>query len=145
MDTKNKEDLSENIGHLLADDFDDEFMENLESIDEIAVRHLKSWARFPKHGDIYEAQENIEVTHLTPWLSSFSGGSDVHLPRGTKIKVHVEANDKYPIRIHAFIFYNDLFEGQFIPEEIRRDGRYSGLVLNIGTEELNFHFRLLSH
>ena len=145
MGTKNKEDLSENIGHLLADDFDDEFMENLESIDEIAIRHLKSWARFPKHGDIYEARDNIEVTYLTIWLASFSGGNDVHLPKGAKIKVHVEATDQYPVRIHGVIFDNDLFEEQSIPEEIRRDGGYSGLVLNIGTEELNFHFRLLSH
>ncbi len=138
------DDWDEALSELLA--FESQLSDvDFESLETLARQHLLSCARFPRNGDIFEALNDTEATYLTPWIASFTGGSDCVLAKGTMIKVCMDETDNTPIRVFAVIFDNDTFETQFIPEAIRTDERYDGLLLTFSTAELNESFRLISN
>jgi hypothetical protein len=115
--------------------------EELEWAREYERRALRSWARFPLDGDIYESLRDLEVSFLTHWKAPFTGGGTGTLPSGTRVRVHVY--DPEPVAVAAEAFDNPALEGVLVALEDRKAHNYGGYSLHITTEQLNRHYRLI--
>src|SRR5512140_2453159 len=62
---------------------------------------LRSWARFPKDGELFEALHDIKITYLTHWRAPYTGGGEAVLPRGALVRVSVHTGDTEPIAVYA--------------------------------------------
>jgi hypothetical protein len=104
-------------------------------------RLLRSWARFPCDGEVYEATEAVRVAFVTHWRAAFTGGGEGTLPKGTRIRVQV--CDAEPVGVYAKAENAGNLERLLVPDEDRGWPTYSGFSLAISTEDLNHHFRLV--
>ena len=105
---------------------------------------LRSWARFPRNDDIYEAIDDTSVQFLTHWRAALSDGRTGTLPRGTRIRVEVFDLDLEPISVFAAPLNPDVIEPLLVAESERTAPKYDGFILSIQTADLNRMFRLVS-
>jgi hypothetical protein len=104
---------------------------------------LRSWARFPVDGDVYEAVEDMPIKFLTHWRSPFTGGGSGTLPKGTRVRVKVPDWMREPVGVNADPFDAERIERTLISEADRNNAKYGGYSLSISTAELNKCFRLV--
>ena len=62
---------------------------------------LRSWARFPRDAEIYEAIADTTINYVTYWQAPFTGGNTGRLRRGTRVRVTVYPHDPEPIDVQA--------------------------------------------
>jgi hypothetical protein len=119
------------------------------SVDELRWAHdferslLRTWARFPKSGDVYVALKDIRVRYVTHWQQPYTGGGVGTLRRGTRVRVDVFEFNPEPISVRVEPLARALVENQLIDPRERAARGYNGFSLNIRTEELNRIFELI--
>lgn len=104
---------------------------------------LRTWARFPRDGEVFEATREVSLFYLVNWRGPYSGGGTGVLPAGTKLRVSVYANDPEPIGVYAVPLEEKLFEERLIPEPDRLSSKYGGYSLFINVSQLNREFALV--
>ncbi len=102
---------------------------------------LRSWARFPRDGEVFEAPGDLEVDFITHWAAPYSGGGKGRLPAGSRIRVIVGAHEPEPILVYADPLDNGRFEQAWVPESKGRPSKYGGFHLCISVKCLNEDFR----
>ena len=130
------------ITHLQPEEYFKLSKEELEWAREYERRLLKPWARFPRHGDVYESLRDITVRYLTHWRAPFTGGGSGALPAGTRVRVEVHFTDE-PVAV-AGVVQDPQVEALLVPADDRNAPKYGGYSLSLSTEQLNRDFRLLS-
>jgi hypothetical protein len=104
---------------------------------------LRSWARFPLDGDIYEAVEDTAVKFLTHWRAPSTGGGSGTLAKGTRVRVKVPDWIHETVGVYADPFDAERIERALVSEADRSNTKYAGFSLSISTAELNRCFRLV--
>jgi hypothetical protein len=104
---------------------------------------LRSWARFPLDGDVYEAVEDTAVKFLTHWRTPFTDGGSGTLPKGTRVRVKVPDWMREPVGVYAEPLDAERIERALISEADRCNAKCDGFSLSISTAELNKCFRLV--
>ena len=104
---------------------------------------LKSWARFPRPGEIYELTNDAEISYVTHWGAPFTGGGRGILRRGTRVRIGDGIGDPEPIGVYADALDQGRIEAELVPEADRKADSYGGYSLSIKTAELNRLFRLV--
>jgi hypothetical protein len=118
------------------------------SVDELRWAHdferslLRTWARFPKSGDVYVALKDIRVRYVTHWRQPYTGGGTGTLRRGTRVRVDVFEFNPEPVSVRVEPLARALVESQLIDPRERATAGYNGFSLTIRTEELNRLFEL---
>jgi hypothetical protein len=116
--------------------------EEIEYAREYERRLLKAWARFPKHGEIYESLRDVHVRFTTQWRAPFTGGGEGVLPAGVRVRVEVHFTDE-PVAVPGIVL-DERVEALLVPAEDRNAPKYGGYALSLSTEQLNQDFRLVS-
>lgn len=101
---------------------------------------LRSWAHFPKSGEVYELQTDAVVSFLTHWHAPFTGGGTGTLKQGTRVRIGDDIDDE-PIAVHAEPLEAARVERELVPVEERLAEKYAGFSLSLRTEDLNKVFR----
>jgi hypothetical protein len=104
---------------------------------------LRSWARFPKNDEVFEATCDAEVSYLIDWGGPGATGGKGRLPRGTRIRVSVHAGDAEPIGVNATPLDEALIGERLIPEDDRSSSTYRGYGLSLHVAQLNREFALV--
>jgi hypothetical protein len=104
---------------------------------------LRSWARFPVDGDVYEALDDTPILFLTHWRAPFTDGGRGTLPKGTRVRVKVSDWMREPLGVYAYPLDGSRIERLLVSEEDRKAAKYSGFSLSIRTADLNRLFRLV--
>ena len=102
---------------------------------------LRSWARFPKDGEQFEALRDLRITYLIHWSAPYTSGGEGTLPKGTRVRVSVPAADPEPIGIYAVPVEEKLLEQQLVPEADRMSSNYAGYSISLTVAQLNEDFR----
>jgi hypothetical protein len=124
-------------------------LDRLWSVDELRWANdyerslLRSWARFPRSGDIYVALQDIRIKYITHWRQPCSGSGTGTLRKGTRVRVDVFEFNPEPVKVHADPLDRGLVEKQLIDPRERAAAGYNGFSLSIRTEELNRVFALV--
>ena len=105
---------------------------------------LRSWARFPRPGEVYELIGDAEISYLTHWGAPFTGGGKGMLRPGTRVRIAEGTGDAEPIGVHADPLEKSRIEAELVPEADRNSDDYAGFSLSISTSELNRLFRLVT-
>jgi hypothetical protein len=105
---------------------------------------LRSWARFPLDGDVYEALDDTPVQFSTHWRAPFTGDGTGILPKGSKVRVRVADFMPEPVAVPAVPLDRDAIERLLVPESTRNAAKYDGISITIRTADLNRLFRLVS-
>jgi hypothetical protein len=105
---------------------------------------LRSWARFPRDGEIYEALCDMPVSYITHWRGPFTGGDTGTLRAGTRVVVHVGLDEPEPVHVHARPLDAARIEEELVSETDRRQPNYAGFSLTLSVEDLNKRFRRLA-
>lgn len=103
---------------------------------------LRAWVRFPRDGEVFEANGEIEVDYLTHWQAPYTGSGKGKLPKGTRVKVSVSQRDPEPIRVYAQPIEYLRFENELVPAAERSAAKYGGFSLSIPVAQLNTDFHL---
>ena len=106
---------------------------------------LRSWARFPLPGEIYELINDAEISYVTHWSAPFTGGGKGLLRRGTRVCIGDGIGDAEPIGVYADAIEKSRIEAELVPEADRKADLYGGYSLSIKTAELNRLFRLVGN
>jgi hypothetical protein len=104
---------------------------------------LPSWYKYPKKGDLFEANENTEIEFLTAWRAPYTGGGKAILYKGERIWVDYKPIHEKPIGVFVLPVEYKILEERMVPEKERSSSKYNGFYLNIGTKELNEQFSLV--
>lgn len=105
---------------------------------------LRSWARFPKNGELFEALRDLPVRYLIHWKAPYATGGDGTLTKGTRVRTSVPAADPEPIGVYTTPVDEKLFAQQFIPEAERASSKYDGYSVFLNVAQLNKDFRLVA-
>jgi hypothetical protein len=105
---------------------------------------IRSWARFPRPGEVFELASDAEISFVTHWRAPFTGGGKGLLRKGTRVRIVDPVSDPEPIAVYAHPLEMSLVEVALVPESDRRAERYAGYSLSIRTVELNKLFNLVS-
>ena len=103
---------------------------------------LRPWARFPRDGEVFEAQSDLRLDYITHWAAPFSGGGPCTIRKGTRVRVSVLAFDQEPVGVYAAPL-DAALEKEIVPEEERGAAKYGGFSLFVKTAQLNKDFRLV--
>jgi hypothetical protein len=106
---------------------------------------LRSWARFPCPGEVYELTSDAEISYVTHWSAPFTGGGKGLLRRGTRVRIADSIGDSEPIGVYADALEKSRIEAELVPEADRKADSYGGYSLSIKTAELNRLFRLVGN
>lgn len=101
---------------------------------------LRSWVRFPRDGEVFEAQSDLRLDYITHWAAPFSGGGSCTISKGTRVRVAVPAFDPQPVGVYAAPL-DAALEKEIVPEEERAAAKYGGFSLFVKTAQLNKDFR----
>ena len=104
---------------------------------------LRSWARFPKDAEEFEACHDVTISYVIHWRAPYSTGGEGTLPKGTRIRVMVHSGDPSPVGVHAMPVDDKAFEERLVPESDRLGWKYDGYSLFIGVAQLNREFQLV--
>jgi hypothetical protein len=105
---------------------------------------LRTWARFPKDDEVYEAVAEVEVSYITYYRSPYGGGGKGKLPAGTRVLVHVPDSQAEPTGVSAVALEEEKIEELLVPENDRMSSNYDGYDLFIKVAKLNREFKLVS-
>ncbi len=105
---------------------------------------LRSWARFPRNNEEFEAVHEVQVAYLIDWRAPYSTGGKGMLPKGTRIRVAVHEFDLEPVGIQAVAVDEKAVEQLLIPEDDRNSTKYGGYCLSLSVAQLNKEFRLVT-
>lgn len=105
---------------------------------------LRSWARFPKDGEIFETIDDLAITFMISSNGPYSGSGRGVLPKGTHVRVHAYAHDPEPVGVYATPLDKKRLEQQLVPELDRLSGSYRGYSLFFKVAQLNRDFRLVA-
>lgn len=105
---------------------------------------LRSWARFPKDGDIFETVNDLAVTFLIASNGPYGSSGHGILPSGTRVRVSIHANDAEPVGVYATPIEEKIIETVLVPEADRSSSRYRGYSLFFKVAQLNRDFRLVA-
>jgi len=98
---------------------------------------------YPQKGNVYEAIEDQEITYLTAWDAPFTGSGKGKIKKGERIWIDNDPIEDKPTGTYAVpVNYSEL-ENRMVPEEERKDQKYSGFYFNISTPVLNSKFMLI--
>jgi hypothetical protein len=104
---------------------------------------LRSWARFPVDGEVYETLEDMPIKFLTHWRAPFTGDGEGTLPKGTRVRVEVLNWIREPIGVYAKPVDVPRIERLLVSDDDRANAKYGGFSLSISTADLNRRFRLV--
>jgi hypothetical protein len=104
---------------------------------------LPAGTRFPKKGDVYEANENLQVSYLTSWQAPFTGGGTGTLMKGERVIVDHDMFLPRPVAFYAKPIDYATVEERMVPESDRSNTKYNGLYLCLKTADLSRNFRLV--
>jgi hypothetical protein len=104
---------------------------------------LRSWARFPKDGDLYEALHDLPVRYLIHWRAPYATGGEGTLAKGARVRASVLAGDAEPIGVYTAPVDEKLFAEKFIPESDRASSKYDGYSVFLYVAQLNKDFQLV--
>ena len=107
------------------------------------VEQLRTWARFPKDGEQYEALRDLQVRYLIHWKAPYATGGDGALVKGSRVRASVPAGNAEPIGVYVTPIDEKAFEQKFIPEGDRASGKYDGYSIFLRVAQLNRDFRLV--
>jgi hypothetical protein len=110
---------------------------------EYEVEQLRSWARFPKNGELYEASHDVKVSYQIDWRAPYGTGGEGILPKGTQIRVACHAGIAEPIAVQAIPVDEKGIEALIIPADDRNSTKYGGYCVTIGVDQLNKDFHLV--
>ena len=102
---------------------------------------LRTWVRFPKDGEEFEAERDIDVNYVVHWQAPFTGGGVGRMDKGTRIRVSVGAQDPEPIGVYASPLDKRRLEERLVPESERSSPKYGGFNLFIPVGQLNKDFK----
>jgi len=108
---------------------------------ELELRELRTWARFPQKGEVYEALEETPVDFLVHWRAPMTSGGSGVVPRGTRVRI----DDTNPESVAAGALPLDYesIERRLVSEQDRESPKYGGYSLSLRTSLLNRAFRLV--
>ena len=104
---------------------------------------LRSWARFPKNDEVFEAKHDVQVSCIVHWKGPYSGSAQGVLPKGTRVRVSVTGPDEEPVGVYAAALNAEEIELLLIPEAERKSRQYGGFSLFFSTAQLNRDFMLV--
>src|SRR5262245_53758486 len=104
---------------------------------------LRSWARFPRDGEQFEAVRDLRVTYVIHWRAPYGTGGEGTLARGTRVRVSVPASDAEPVGVQAVPVDEKAIGQQLVPEADRLSSKYDGYSLSLTVSQLNKDFRLV--
>lgn len=99
--------------------------------------------RFPKKGDVYEAQSDMTVHYMTSWAAPFTGGGEGLLRKGDQVLVDSELSDSYAVGTYAVAVDYEALEKRFVPAADRSEPKYGGFYFFFKTVDLNQKFKLV--
>jgi hypothetical protein len=117
--------------------------EEIEWAREYERSQLRPWARFPRDGEVFEAEEDVEIGYLTHWAAPYTFGGQWTIRKGMRVRVAVPLPDEEPIGVYAAPLDAGL-ETQIVPEADRTSRKYAGFSLFVKTDQLNKHFRTVT-
>lgn len=104
---------------------------------------LPKGARAPRKGEVYEVLEPCEVSYLTAWEAPYTGGGNVTLSRGWRLRIAEEPRDEKPISVYAEAVDYATVESLVVPEADRKAPRYRGYYFSVPTAVLFAKCRLV--
>jgi len=104
---------------------------------------LRSWARFPKDGDLYEALADMPVTFSIHWRNPTGSSGKGILPKGTVVRASVPAGVAEPVGVQVVPVEEKRIEALLVPEHDRLASSYGGFSLTFHVSQLNKEFRLV--
>lgn len=102
---------------------------------------LRTWARFPKDEEVYEAIGEVEVSYITYYRAPYGGGGKGRLPAGTRVQVHVPDSEPEPTGVSAVALEEERIEQLLVPENERMSANYDGYDIFIKVAKLNREFK----
>jgi hypothetical protein len=105
---------------------------------------LRSWARFPRNDEVFEATHDVEVTYLVDSRGPYTEGGKGVLPKGARIRVSVHMGDLEPVGVYAMPLDEKDIAEKLIPSDDRNSTRYAGYSLFLNVAQLNKDFSLVS-
>jgi len=99
--------------------------------------------RFPKQGDVYEAQHDTPVHFMTAWNAPFTGGGESVLKTGDRVLIDQIPSDPKPISVYAVALDYGPMEIRVVPEADRTNPKYGGFYFSLKTVDLNRDFKLV--
>jgi len=105
-------------------------------------RHMPADIRYPRAGEVYEANDDFAIQYLTSYRAPYTGGGSSVLPKGEHVRV-CELSDPEPIGVACVPINYDLLHERIIPAEERASPKYAGYHFHIETIDLNRRFRLI--
>ena len=94
---------------------------------------------FPKDAEVYETQEDIEVSYLTHHFAPYTGGGNLKLVKGERIIIY-KPNSSKPKGVYCGALNYEKIE-QLIPGAERNGATYDGYSLYIDTTVINRSFK----
>jgi hypothetical protein len=110
---------------------------------EYEQEQLRSWARFPKDGEVFEALGPVTISYIVHYRAPYSGGGQGTLPAGTRLRVSVQAGDPEPVGVYAIPVEEGKLEELLVPAEERLSSKYDGYHLFLHVAQLNREFKLV--
>jgi hypothetical protein len=104
-------------------------------------QELRKWAHFPRHGEVYEALNATRVQYTVKWNAPVTSGGEGVIPKGTRVRVTVCAEDPEPIAVDADPLEYERIERELVSEV--GSTKYAGFSLFIKTKDLNQLYRLI--
>lgn len=88
-----------------------------------------------KADDRYKPKQDIRVIGMTAWGAPFTGGHDVILPKGVEFKILSNPRQE-ATAVYCEIIDYAKWEKIFVPEEDRKNKKYSNYYICIDIEEI---------
>ena len=99
-------------------------------------------ARFPQKGDVYREIKDLEVTYMTSWTTSFTGGGKATIKEGERFWVNSDPVDDEPTGTYALAVDYDELEERIVDASERSNPKYAGFYFHFDTVDLNRDFEL---
>ena len=109
--------------------------ENMESARNYEWYLLGPDLRCPREGDIYIAAREIPAVSMEYYRAPFTGGEEVVIPIGTRIRVSIDSVYDSPTVILARPKNHAELERHFVSDDSLRDPKYTGYGLAINIRE----------
>lgn len=105
---------------------------------------LRPRVRFPRDGDVYAARCEVPVDIVIYWRAPYSTSAKSVLPKGTRIRVSVIADDPEPLGVTAIPVDQAALGEQLVPQADRESANYDGYAISLTTVQLHADFELVA-
>jgi len=100
-------------------------------------------SRFPKKGDVYKVEKDLEVTYMTSWAAPYTGGGKTMIHKGERFWVDSDPMDEEPIGTYALAVDYEELEQRIVDAAERSNPKYGGFYFHFDTISLNRDFALV--